>query len=70
MPGPMSAPNGDQTVTVGTPFACQFHGTDRKKCAAERAQARKKDRQATCQPITKREHLLRTNRLHTGKTQL
>ena len=64
MPGPMSAPNGDKSLTVADKFFCQRHGLNVDKCVT----AQNKD-ESTCSYISKREYLRRTNRLTTGKTR-
>lgn len=64
MPGPMSAPNGDRSLTLGTAFACEIHGTDLKKCSQAKAKAAANGEKVKCHSISKREYLRRTNRLY------
>lgn len=70
MPGPMSAPNGDRSLTVGTPYACGIHGKDMSKCSRAKAQAEASGTAVICYNVSKREFLNRTNRLYTGKSSV
>lgn len=70
MPGPMSAPNGDRSLTVGTQFACEIHGPKIENCTKAKIEAIAKQKpQPKCEKLTKREYLLRRNRLYTGKSR-
>lgn len=63
MPGPMSAPNGDKSIVSDMDKACLRHGFKIEYC-----QYSGEDICPT--HITKREWLLRRNKLFSGKTSL
>ena len=73
MPGPLSTPNGDETIIrghVNEVFLCRVHGENRlDDCADEIAFATwPGGRKTNCKIIPLREYLLARNRLVTGKT--
>lgn len=72
MPGPNSAPNGDTTIVRGhmnEEFLCDIHASKHlDACRVNEERREVNPKLPPCHIVSKREYLLKRNRLRTGKT--